>query len=204
VVGAFAEDPRVLAWDIWNEPDNMNGSSYGRQEPANKVELVLALLPRAFAWARAAKPSQPLTAGVWQGDWSSGSKLSPMARLMLEQSDVISFHNYDGPAEFEKRLVWLKRFGRPVLCTEYMARGNGSTFQGTLPIAKKHSVAAYNWGLVAGRTQTNLPWDSWQKPYVGREPAIWFHEVFASGGRPYKPEEVAFIRQITGRGAPAR
>jgi hypothetical protein len=82
-----------------------------------------------------------------------------------------------------------------------MARGNKSTFQGTLPIAKKDRVAAYNWGLVAGKTQTYLPWDSWKEPYTNREPAIWFHEVFQTDGRPYRPEEVELIRKLTG--APA-
>ncbi|WP_228486729.1 cellulase family glycosylhydrolase [Paludibaculum fermentans] len=197
VVGAFANDDRVLAWDIWNEPDNTNGSSYGKLEPANKVELVLPLMKQSFAWARSANPKQPLTAGVWQGDWSSAAKLSPMAKAQLELSDVISFHNYDGPAEFEKRIQWLKPLNRPILCTEYMARGNGSTFQGTLPVAKKYKVAAINWGLVAGKSQTFLPWDSWQKPYVDREPAIWFHEVFKTDGSPYKKDETDFIRKIT-------
>src|SRR5690348_10679224 len=45
VVGAFGRDRRVLAWDIWNEPDNTNGSSYGKLEPAKKLDFVLALLP---------------------------------------------------------------------------------------------------------------------------------------------------------------
>ena len=111
-------------------------------------------------------------------------------------SDVISFHSYDGPAEFEKRVISLQQYRRPILCTEYMARGNGSTFQGTLPIAKKYHVAAINWGLVAGRTQTYLPWDSWEKPYVDREPAMWFHEIFRTDGQPYREDEVNFIRQI--------
>ena len=199
VVGAFAKDQRVLAWDIWNEPDNMNGSSYGPQEPKNKVELVLALLPQAFAWARAAKPEQPLTSGVWKDDWSSDDKLGRMERIQLDLSDIISFHNYDSAEEFEKRIKWLQRYNRPILCTEYMARGNKSTFQGSLPIAKKYRVAAINWGLVAGKTQTFLPWDSWQKPYVDREPAIWFHEVFKQDGTPYKQEEVDLIRSLTGK-----
>lgn len=197
VVGAFANDDRVLAWDIWNEPDNTNASSYGKLEPANKVDLVLPLMKQSFAWARSANPKQPLTAGVWQGDWSTPAKLSPMAKAQLELSDVITFHNYDGPAEFEKRIQWLKPLNRPILCTEYMARGNGSTFQGTLPVAKKYKVAAINWGLVAGKSQTFLPWDSWQKPYVDREPAIWFHEVFKTDGTPYKKDETDFIRKIT-------
>jgi hypothetical protein len=114
-------------------------------------------------------------------------------------SDVISFHNYDQPQEFEKRIQWLEAYHRPILCTEYMARGNKSTFAGTLPVAKKYKVAAINWGLVAGKTQTFLPWDSWKNPYVDRDPAIWFHEVFRTDGKPYLPDEVAFIKRITGR-----
>jgi hypothetical protein len=199
VVGAFGKDKRVLGWDIWNEPDNLNTSSYGKLEPPNKVALVLALLPKAFAWARAADPDQPLTSGVWQGDWSSPEKLSPMARKQVDLSDVVSFHNYGRPPEFEQRIKWLEQYGRPLVCTEYMARGNHSTFEGTLPIAKRYKVAAYNWGFVAGKTQTNLPWDSWQHPYTDRAPAVWFHEIFYPDGRPYKPEEIAFIRKIIGR-----
>lgn len=199
VVGAFANDKRILAWDIWNEPDNMNGSSYGKQEPANKVDLVLALLPKTVAWARSANPQQPLTIGVWKGDWSAPEKLSAMDKIQIDLSDIVSFHNYDGPEEFEKRVHWLERYNRPLLCTEYMARGNKSTFQGTMPIAKKYKVAAYNWGFVAGKTQTNLPWDSWKQPYIDREPAIWFHEIFKQDGTPYRAEEVEFIRQITGK-----
>ncbi len=198
VVGAFGKDARVLGWDVWNEPDNDNKSSYGAQEPTNKVDLVVALLPQVFKWTRAAGAEQPLTSGVWRGDWSSDAGLSATERIQLEQSDVISFHNYDSGAEFEKRIKWLERYRRPILCTEYMARGNGSTFQGSLPIAKKYKVAAMNWGFVAGKTQTYLPWDSWQRPYVDREPAIWFHEIFKQDGTPYKQEEVDLIRSLTG------
>jgi Cellulase (glycosyl hydrolase family 5) len=198
IVGAFGRDQRVLGWDLWNEPDNTNEGSYGELEPHEKNNLVLGLLPQVFAWARAAHPSQPLTSGVWHGDWSSPEKLTPMEKIQLEMSDVISFHNYDRPPEFENRVLWLQRYHRPILCTEYMARGNGSTFEGTLPIAKKYHVAAFNWGLVAGKTQTYLPWDSWAKSYTDREPAVWFHEIFRQDGQPYKQEETDFIRKIIG------
>ena len=198
VVAAFANDPRVLGWDLWNEPDNVNSGSDGSLEPANKVQLVLALLPTMFDRARSAHPSQPLTSGVWKGNWSAEEKLGPMERLQLDLSDVISFHSYDKPEEFEKRVQWLQRYRRPIICTEYMARSNGSTFEGTLPIAKKYNVAAINWGLVAGRTQTYLPWDSWKRPYTDREPAVWFHEIFRTDGTPYSEQEAAFIRKIIG------
>ena len=194
VVGAFANDPRILGWDVWNEPDNGNGSELKDLNPGAKTEIVLNLLPRAFEWARAMHPVQPLTSGVWKGDWSSLEKLSPMEKMQLELSDVISFHNYDKPEEFEKRVLWLQKFHRPILCTEYMARGNGSTFQGTLPIARKYRVAAINWGFVAGKTQTYYPWDSWQHPYVDRQPSVWFHDIFRTTGEPYDRNEVAFIK----------
>ncbi len=202
IVGAFAADKRILAWDLWNEPDNPNTSSYGSLEPANKVELVYALLSQVFAWAREAGPSQPLTSGIWKGNWSAESKLSRMEKLQLDNSDVISFHNYGVPTEFEQHVRWLEPYHRPLICTEYMARGNGSFFEGTLPVALIHHVAMINWGLVQGKTQTNLPWDSWQHPYVDREPSIWFHEVFRNDGSPYQREEVEFLRRITrsGRG----
>ena len=202
VIGAFRHDNRVLAWDLWNEPDNTNDSSYGRLEPANKVQLVQGLLPSVFAWARAMEPEQPLTSGVWKGDWSTPEKLSAIDKIQLENSDIISFHNYDKGEEFEKRILWLQRYNRPIFCTEYMARGNGSTFAGSLPIAKKYKVAAINWGFVAGKTQTYLPWDSWKTPYVDREPTVWFHEIFHKDGTPYKEEEVALIRELTGVGKP--
>jgi hypothetical protein len=201
VVGAFANDRRILGWDVWNEPDNTNDGSYARGEPPNKVELVLALLPRVFEWARAAGASQPLTSGVWKGDGSSPEKLGAMEKTQLELSDVISFHNYDAPDVFEKRVLSLQQYHRPILCTEYMARGNGSTFQGTLPIAKKYRIAAINWGLIAGKTQTYLPWDSWKYPYTDREPTVWFHEVFRTNGQPYSQDEANFIRSIIANAA---
>ena len=197
VIGAFAADRRVLGWDLWNEPDNTNGTNY--PDPKNKVALVLALLPQVFDWARAAHPTQPVTSGVWKDRWSSPAQLDPMEKIQIELSDIITFHSYDQPAEFEKQVTWLQPYNRPIICTEYMARGNGSTFQGTLPIAKKYHVGAINWGLVAGKTQTYFPWDSWQHPYTDHQPAMWFHDIFRSDGTPYSEAEVDFIRTITDR-----
>ncbi|WP_347156426.1 cellulase family glycosylhydrolase [Pontibacter chitinilyticus] len=197
VVRKFGNDARVLGWDVWNEPDNVNqGSAYGKQELPDKVNYVLPLLRKTFAWARAVHPSQPLTAAIWAGDWSSEATLKPIEKLMLEESDIISFHNYDNAQEFEKRIVWLQRYGRPIICTEYMARPNGSTFQSSLPVAKKYNVGMYNWGFVNGKTQTIYPWDSWDKVYTG-EPPVWFHDIFREDGTPYRPKETELIRQLT-------
>jgi hypothetical protein len=204
IVGAFANDDRILAWDIWNEPDNHNGSSYSKIEPANKTALVDHLLPKAFAWARAEHPMQPLTSGVWQGDWSNPEKESATTKIQLSESDIITFHNYGWPEQFEARIKELQAYGRPIICTEYMARGAGSTFDNSLPIAKQYHVGAINWGFVAGKTQTYLPWDSWQHPYTTEEPTVWFHEVFRQDDKPYRQREVDLIRQLTDRRAPAK
>ena len=203
VVGGFAKDTRVLAWDVWNEPSNTNGGAYGKQEPRDKQTRVQELLPKVFAWARSVNPSQPLTSGLWEGDdWSSLEKLDAIGRIQLEQSDVISFHNYSWPEDFEQHVGWLETYHRPILCTEYMARSVGSTFDAILPIAKERHVAAINWGLVAGKTQTNLPWESWEHPYVAQQPPVWFHEVFYPDGRPYREREAELIRRLTSSPSP--
>lgn len=200
VVSRFANDERVLGWDIWNEPDNMTGPAYEKVEIKDKVAYVLPLLKKAFAWSRSVSASQPLTSGIWVGNWSAHDQLKPIEKLQLEESDIISFHNYDAPEEFEKRIKLLLRYNKPILCTEYMARPNGSTFAGFLPIARKYKVAMYNWGFVNGKTQTIYPWDSWTKQYTS-EPPVWFHDIFQTEGTPYKPEEVKLIKELTSKAA---
>ena len=66
-------------------------------------------------------------------------------------------------------------------------------------MAKKYHVGAINWGLVKGRSQTNLPWDSWQCPYVVEMPTVWFHDIFNEDGTPYRQREVEIFRELTGR-----
>jgi Cellulase (glycosyl hydrolase family 5) len=190
VITRFAEDARVLAWDLWNEPDNTNVLSYSSAEPDDKQALVDGLLAQAFAWAREAGPTQPLISAVWH---SLSPTPSSTERIQMENADVMSFHDYEGPEHFESQVEALNRYGRPVLCTEYMARPMGSTFQTILPLARRRHVGAISWGLVAGKTQTFLPWDSWQRPYVGREPALWFHDIFRFDGSPYRTDEIAFL-----------
>ena len=196
VIGHFRQDPRVHAWDVWNEPDNMNRPAYVDREPPNKVDLVVPLLKKAFVWARQAKPSQPLTSGVWIGTWPDPAKLSPTEQIQLSESDVISFHNYNNLASLKEAVENLSRYRRPMLCTEYMSRGNGSYFDPNLGYLKSRGVSAFNWGLVDGKSQTIYPWDSWTKSYDS-EPALWFHDIFRRNGQPYRPQEVAYIQDIT-------
>ena len=118
---------------------------YSSEELPDKAERALELLEASFEWAREVNPSQPLTAGVWAGSWARETDLSPIQRFQLDSSDIITFHNYGSPADVQTRIGHLRRYNRPILCTEYMARGAGSTFEGVLPILKNENIGAYNW-----------------------------------------------------------
>lgn len=197
IVGSFAHDDRILAWDVWNEPDNPGGGDYQAREPKDKFARVAELLPQVFAWARSEHPEQPLTSAVWHGsDWSPKGKLNAIEKIQLGQSDIISFHSYDWPERFQQRINQLKPYGRPLICTEYMARGVGSLIDTILPIGKRENVGMVNWGFVVGKTQTNLPWNSWQRPYTLQPPMVWFHDLLHSDGTPYRQREAVIIEAL--------
>ena len=197
VVGAFAKDDRILGWDVWNEPDNNNGNSYPDNSQA-RFDQVAHLLPLVFEWARSADPSQPLTSGIWHHDhWENLAGLNSVEKTQLTQSDVISFHDYSWPEIFDARAKALESYGRPVICTEYMARGAGSVIDTVLPIAKRRNIGMINWGFVVGKTQTDLPWDSWQRPYTSRPPVVWHHELLRGDGTPYRAREIEIIKKLS-------
>ena len=196
VLTQFRSDDRILGWDLWNEPDNP-ARVYRNVERKDKQERVVELLPQVFRWARSVDPSQPLTSGVWRGDWGEAAGRGPISEIQLNNADVITFHSYAEPATFESRIAELAPLGRPIICTEYMARSQGSTIEGILPVAKRHNVGAFNWGFVAGKTQTYFPWDSWDHPYPA-PPKVWFHDLVLPDGRAYRDSEFQTVQTLTG------
>jgi hypothetical protein len=195
VIGAFSDDSRVLGWDLYNEVTNgflieQSLPSEGRDAAvaaalklrAENKPKHMALLDLAFQWAREAQPEQPLTAGLWIGDREVNERLA-------QASDVISFHSYDGEQRLTSLIERLRRHGRPLICTEYMARTRGSDFRAVMPIFKRERVGCFNWGLVNGKTQTHISWSG--------ESHVWFHDILRSDGSPYDADEVAFIRTMT-------
>ena len=199
MLNQFRSDDRVLGWDLWNEPDNP-AREYRNVERKDKQERVADLLPQVFGWARSVDPSQPLTSGVWHGEWGDPQGRSTISDIQLDNSDVITFHSYAEPAGFEARIAELSPLGRPILCTEYLARTLGSTVEGILPVAKRHNVGAINWGLVAGKTQTYFPWDSWDHPYP-TVPKVWFHDLLQPDGQPYQDTDTKTIQTLTNASA---
>jgi hypothetical protein len=202
VVGAFANDDRILGWDVWNEPGSDQTDNYPKTElnSKEKIARVASLLPQVFQWAREVHPTQPLTSGVWDIDPSKDNPdIGELQRIQLRESDLITFHNYSWPENFKSEVIWLRKYNRPIICTEFMARSVGSTFDTILPIAKQERVGAINWGFVAGNTQTYFPWESWEHPYVKNPPPVWFHEVLHPDGTPYRQAEVDLIKDLTGK-----
>ena len=176
VLGSFGDDDRVLMWDLYNEPGNRDLGAGS-----------LGLLREAFRWAREVEPMQPISVGVWfDNDELNG--------LQLSNSDVVTFHNYHDARNLETQIGVLRSQGRPMICTEYMARTRGSIFETCLPVFKRESVGCINWGLVDGKTQTKYPWGSEEG---SPEPEPWFHEILHLDGTPYRQEEVDLIRMLT-------
>lgn len=179
ILTTFKHDKRILLWDLYNEPGNGHG---------NKS---LQLLTKVFTWARAVNPDQPLSAGMW--DWS----LEKLNAFQMTNSDVITYHDYEEPEKHERVIQVLKATGKPVICTEYMARTRNSTFENTMPILKKENVGAINWGFVSGKTNTIYAWDT-PMPN-GEEPKVWFHDVFRKDGTPYSQNEVDLIKKLNNK-----
>lgn len=178
ILASFRHDNRILLWDLYNEPGN---SDYGNRS--------LPLLEKIFQWGQDINPDQPLSAGVWN------DHLDQMNAYQLNHSDVITYHDYEGPAAHQRCIDTLKTYGRPLICTEYMARLRNSTFFNIMPMLKKENIAAINWGLVTGKTNTKYAWDTPMPD--GSEPKIWFHDIFRPDGTPYDPKETVFIRKLT-------
>jgi hypothetical protein len=197
IVSHFKNDERVLIWDLFNEPDNMNLASYKDDDYiAHKAELSMALLKKTINWVRVINPDQPITMAPWQENWHCSHRVSALDEYMFSHSDIISFHNYEDRKSLEERILSIKqRYNRPMLCTEYMARPFGSTFQEILPLFREHNIGAYNWGLVAGKSQTHCPWDSWSTHYA-EEPKLWFHDIFRENGEIYNKDEVEFLKNF--------
>jgi len=199
VIGRFRDDPRVLAWDLYNEPGNGNGANYPGQEPPDKAKLSLLLLRKAFDWALEVRPDQPITVGLWAGDWSDPQKTSPINATCIARSDIMTFHSYSAAAGFKARARATMALGRPVICTEYLNRPGGCTFQALLPYMKENGIGAIHWGFVTGKIQTQYPWSSWRKTLTA-EPKTWFHDLLRPDGTPFDPEEVKLLRKLSGRG----
>jgi len=180
ILTTFGKDNRVLLWDLWNEPGN-----------SNHFATTLPLLKNVFKWAREVNPSQPISSGIWNQD----EKFRSLNAFQLENSDVITYHNYKDVTDHQTEIKYLQMFNRPLICTEYMARKHNSLFKTILPLLKANKIAAINWGFVSGKTNTIFAWDE-PLPNV-KEPKLWFHDIFRQNGTPFDQAEINIIKANT-------
>jgi endo-1,4-beta-mannosidase len=177
VLTKFSADKRILLWDLYNEPGN-----------SSKRDSSLPLVKKIFSWARDVNPEQPLSMGLWAWDYEK------LNAFQAANSDVITYHNYDEATPHQRVIELLKTHGRPLICTEYMARTRNSRFSTILPLLKKQNVGAINWGFVDGKTNTIYAWDTPLKD--GSQPIEWFHDIFTREGVPYRQDEVNLIKKL--------
>lgn len=177
VMASFSKDKRILLWDLYNEPGN-----------SGKKDSSLPLLKKVFQWAREVNPDQPISVGLWA--WN----LENLNAFQLQNSDVITYHDYEEPNWHQRVIELLKANGRPLICTEYMARIRNSRFSNILPLLKKENVGAINWGFVSGKSNTIYAWGT---PIPdGSQPEEWFHDIFFPDGTPYRQDEVNLIKKL--------
>tara|TARA_B100000575_G_scaffold101376_1_gene80825 strand:+ start:3585 stop:4640 length:1056 start_codon:yes stop_codon:yes gene_type:complete len=192
ILSEFGEDERILIWDIYNEPGQFGIG-----------EKTLTLLKLVWEWAHEVRPMQPLTSCL---DGSVGKEI---IEINAQNSDVITFHTYEAE-KLQATIKRLEKYERPLICTEYMAREFGSTFEFSLPIFKENKIGCYNWGLVAGKSQTHFGWstilelkkrkeegDFLEEGEKIPEPETWFHDILRKDGSAFSEKEVSFIKNIT-------
>jgi hypothetical protein len=182
VMTTFKNDNRILLWDLYNEPGN---SGYFNKS--------MPLLKSLFAWGKEVNPSQPISVGLW----SWGEKYKELNKFQEENSDVITYHHYGYVDKHKELIDKLRQYGRPLICTEYMARRNGSLFQTIMPMLKQENVGAINWGFVSGKTNTIYAWGTPMPD--GKEPELWFHDIYRTDGTAFSQDEIKTIKALTGK-----
>ena len=184
ILRTYKNDDRILYWCLCNEPENMKAGCD-----------VKDFMPAVYQWAWEIRPSQPLSSPVWQRPGRNGTqtKLDLVAWTCMN-SDIITFHCYSPAKQVEIAVQMFQRFGRPIVCQEYLARNYGNTFETVMPILKENKVGAINWGLINNKCNFHLPWGH---KYGDPEPEVWFHDILRNDGTPYSEEECDFIRSMT-------
>lgn len=178
ILKSFGSDKRVLLWDLYNEPGN-----------TGQLNKSLPLLKSVFRWAREEGASQPISVAVW----NYSEEFDSLNSFSLSNSDVITFHQYSNVEDVKQIVKDLRKYNRPLICTEYMARTNNSKFETHFPYFRSKNISCINWGLVSGRSQTIYPWGSKEG---SPEPEIWFHDIFRSDGTPFDSGEIKIIKNI--------
>ncbi len=187
IITKYKDDKRICVWDLFNEAGNNN-----------RGELSRPHVQKIFDVARSCDPSQPLTSCVWSGH----RNFNPAEQTALDNSDVVSYHNYADYQNNIEALAELKKYNRPLFNTEWLHRPFHNTVQEMFPLFYLEKVSCWNWGLVAGLSQTYEPWESmWRREAAGDGRNIdftkWQHDLFRPSLHPYDPREIEIIKHFS-------
>ncbi len=189
IVERYKDDERIIMWNIYNEVGN-----------SHRWQVSMPNLKKIFEIVREIDPIQPLTCETFSLGEGEIEDITEVEKYALEQSDIISYHNY-GTYDINIRIIKkLKRYGRPVLCTEWLARCLDNNIQEMFPLFYLEKIGCYNWGFVAGKYQTYEPWNSvWENydenPDLKWDFTKWFHDLYRPNHRPYDPKEIEIIKR---------
>jgi hypothetical protein len=165
VLGSFADDERIMAWDLHNEPDH-----YG-QWKAGDPDSVLDWLGRMADEAHRIAPSQLVTVGMGQAEslWRPG----PDGRRAVDFSDLVSVHIYDAGAAVRQIDAIRARTGRPILVEEFgwptdtpclAPNWNEATqvqlYRDVMAAARSGAAGAVAWTLRDYDQAAGMRWDS--------------------------------------------
>ena len=123
------------------------------------------------------------------GRWNDNAELN---EVIFRNSDIVTFHSYSPVDSLAKHVADLKKHGRPIINTEWLNRGDGSLVDTCLPIFVKENIGCMHWGLVAGKTQTNLNWG--HRP-GDPEPKTPQHDLYDKDFKPYYPKEIEGFKE---------
>lgn len=191
LVTKYKNDERILIWDVFNEPGNSKRGS-----------MSLPHLKKFFEIIRAIDPAAPLTVGIWSQS-TNHEALLEIEKFGLENSDIISYHNYKSYMDNIEECNILKKYGRPVMNTEWLNRCSGDTVEEMFPLFWLEKIGCYNWGFVAGKYQTYEPWNGVWDGYKNNPENFkdfdftkWFHDLYRPNLNPYNPKEIEIIKKF--------
>ncbi len=192
LIRPFANDERIVLWDIWNEP----GFKTGDPETFREMEWV----EKMVHWCREENLCQPITASIiWDPDRDAdvSSPTWEKRRQVEAMMDLHNFHSYDCARNFGAEIDYTldrirKISNRPIVCTEAMIRVNGSSVQRTLPVFAREHVHVYLWGLYNNDWNWSVKWG--RSTYDAFDPM--FHDFLWADGDAYDAREFPFIKNF--------
>ena len=227
VVSKFANDSRIIGWDLYNEPgqkgiashniskertielyrkigveiteDNYSNYDLNRIDPKdNKQVYTLSLLKKTVKWVREINPSQPITIGIYEWDVKWDDKNN------LSELNKYILNNSD--------IISFHSYGSK---NEVLRRVNelenyNRPLLCTEYIAREYQntfeniLPIFNDNKIGAYNwglvsgKTNTIYP-WKSwdSTYTRPPKKWHHDIFYRDGNPYSSDEIEFIKSLT-------